>query len=80
MPSITVKNIPQELYDKLKIVATLNHRSINNEMINCLESVLMPQRLSINEKLLRAKRIRNQINISKIDAYEIKNAIEEGRQ
>lgn len=80
MPSITVKNIPQELYDKLKIVATLNHRSINNEMINCLESVLMPQRLSINEKLLRAKRIRDQINTGKIDANEIKRAIEEGRQ
>ncbi|WP_419661799.1 hypothetical protein Dvar_22320 [Desulfosarcina variabilis str. Montpellier] len=79
MPSITVKNIPQELYNKLKIVATLNHRSINNEMINCLESVLMPQRLTISEKLLRAKRIRNKIDISKIDANEIKRAIEEGR-
>lgn len=80
MPSITVKNIPQELYNKLKIAATLNHRSINNEMINCLESVLMPQRLTISEKLLRAKRIRNKINISKIDANDIKSAIEEGRQ
>ena len=79
MPSITVKNIPQELYNKLKIVATLNHRSINNEMINCLESVLMPQRLTISEKLLRAKRIRSKIDISKIDANEIKRAIEEGR-
>ncbi len=80
MPSITVKNIPQELYNKLKIVATLNHRSINNEMINCLESILMPQRLTTSEKLLRAKRIRNNINISKIDANDIKRAIEEGRQ
>ena len=79
MPSITVKNIPQELYNKLKIVATLNHRSINNEMINCLESVLMPQRLTVSEKLIRAKRIRNKIDITKIDANEIKRAIEEGR-
>jgi plasmid stability protein len=79
MPSITVKNIPQELYNKLKIVAALNHRSINNEMINCLESVLMPQRLTIGEKLLRAKRIRNKIDIGKVDANEIKRAIEEGR-
>lgn len=80
MPSITVKNIPQELYDKLRIAATLNHRSINNEMISCVESILMPQRVTVSEKLSRAKRIRNKINIDKIDADEIKNAIEEGRQ
>jgi hypothetical protein len=34
MASITVKNIPQELYEKLKITASLNRRSLNNEMIN----------------------------------------------
>jgi antitoxin FitA len=79
MPSITVKNIPQDLYDRLKIVATLNHRSINNEMINCLETVLMPQRLTLDEKLLRAKQIRSKMNTIKIDADEIKRAIEEGR-
>ena len=33
--TITVKNIPQELYEKLKIAASVNHRSLNNEMINC---------------------------------------------
>jgi hypothetical protein len=41
MASITVKNIPQALYEKLKIVGSMNRRSINNEMIICLESVIM---------------------------------------
>jgi len=80
MPSITVKNIPQKLYEKLKITASLNHRSLNNEMINCIESVLMPKRLSISDKLLRAKRIRTQFSDDLIDPEEIKNAIEEGRE
>lgn len=80
MPSITIKNIPQELYEKLKITASLNHRSLNNEMINCLESVLMPRRLSVSDKLLRAKRIRNQFSADVFDPDEIKKAIEEGRE
>ena len=80
MASITVKNIPQELYEKLKITASLNHRSLNNEMINCIESVLMPQRLSVSDKLLRAKRIRTQIFSDVVDPDEIKKAIEEGRE
>ncbi len=79
MPSITIKNIPQELYEKLKIAASLNHRSINNETINCLESVLMPQQLSVVDKLLRAKRIRTKLGNAVFDPDEIKNAIEEGR-
>lgn len=80
MPSITIKNIPQELYEKLKIAASLNHRSLNNEMINCLESVLMPRRLSVTDKLLRAKRIRTQFSADVFAPDEIKKAIEEGRE
>ncbi len=80
MASITVKNIPDELYTKLKISASLNRRSINNEMIHCIESVLMPQRLSVSEKIMRAKRIRIQIGSEEFDPDEIKKAIEEGRE
>jgi plasmid stability protein len=80
MPSITIKNIPQELYEKLKTTASLNHRSLNNEMINCLESVLMPRRLSVADKLLRAKRIRTQFSTDVFNPDEIKKAIEEGRE
>ena len=48
-------------------------------MINCLESVLMPQRLSVADKLLRAKRIRTQLSDEVFDPDEIKKAIEKGR-
>ena len=80
MASITIKNIPQELYERLKIVATNNHRSLNNEMIHCLESVLMPQRLSVSDKLSRAKKIRTRIGADTFDPDEIKKAIREGRE
>lgn len=37
MPSFTVKNIPDELYESLRNAAGLHRRSINNEIISCLE-------------------------------------------
>jgi len=40
MPSITVKNIPDDLYKRLKLRAAANHRSINSEIIVCIEQVV----------------------------------------
>ena len=37
MASITVKNIPADLYEHLKESAGANHRSLNGEIIACLE-------------------------------------------
>lgn len=79
MASITIKNIPADLYEKLRTTASLHRRSINSEMINCLESVLMPKKLSINERLQRAKWIRSRIDIDTVDPHEIARAIAEGR-
>jgi len=79
MASITLKNIPDNLYDKLKMTANIHHRSINSEMIHCLELVLMPKTLAVNERLQRAKLIRSNINAGTIDPVEINNAISNGR-
>ncbi|GMU94081.1 MAG: hypothetical protein AMXMBFR4_31390 [Candidatus Hydrogenedentota bacterium] len=58
MPSITVKNIPPELYAQLKRSAEVNRRSINNEIIVCLERVLHPAQRPVNELLAEAAAIR----------------------
>ncbi len=39
MVAITVKNIPAELYERVKERAKTNHRSINNELITILEAI-----------------------------------------
>jgi len=46
MPTVTVKNIPDNLYDYLKQTASLNHRSVNSEIIVCLERTLRSQKIS----------------------------------
>ena len=38
--TLTLKNIPDELYERLKSAAELNRRSLNSEAIVCLESGL----------------------------------------
>jgi plasmid stability protein len=40
MATLTIKNIPEELYEQLKQRAAQNRRSINSEVIVCLERVL----------------------------------------
>jgi len=42
MPSLTIKNIPASLFDRLKLRAAQNRRSLNNEVLECLERELMP--------------------------------------
>ena len=37
MPSITIKSLPPALHERLKDIARRHHRSLQNEIIDCLE-------------------------------------------
>lgn len=54
MPNLTVKNIPDELYVRLKEVARTHHRSMNSEIIYCVERTLGTHRVDISEHLASA--------------------------
>lgn len=56
--TLTLKNIPDEVYERLKVSAAAHRRSLNSEAIVCLESVLLPARLSASERLARARELR----------------------
>jgi plasmid stability protein len=38
MASVTVKNIPDDLYEQSKQAANAHHRSVNGELIYCLDT------------------------------------------
>ncbi len=42
VPTLTIKKVPEKLYHKLKERAARHHRSMNNEVIACLEQILLP--------------------------------------
>jgi antitoxin FitA len=55
VPNVNVKNIPKDLHRRLKERAARNHRSLNSEVIACLQEAVMPKRLDPDEA---AERIR----------------------
>lgn len=79
MPALTIKNMPDDLYEKLKEAAQIHRRSLNNEIIYCLETVLTPRKISTSERLQRVQNLRQQIPAGKVGAADIKEAIEQGR-
>jgi antitoxin FitA len=79
VPAFTIKNLPDDLYRKLKEVARIHHRSINSELINCLEMVLAPRKLSVAERLQRARSLRRQVPAGRVTPEDIEDAIDSGR-
>jgi plasmid stability protein len=55
--TLTLKNIPDDVYERLKLSAAANRRSINREAIVCLEAALAT-RIAPAERLARARTLR----------------------
>jgi plasmid stability protein len=79
MATFTLKNIPDELYKQLKETAKAHHRSINSELINCLEIVLKPKKVPVEQRLARLRSLRAQVSPNTVMHEEIRQAINEGR-
>jgi plasmid stability protein len=59
MPTtLTLKGIPDDVYERLKLVAEVHRRSLNNEAIACLETMLLPRKATASERIARARALR----------------------
>ena len=58
MPTITVRDMPPGLYEKLKLSAELSHRSLNSEIIECLERGVCSRPVDPDRVLANARRLR----------------------
>jgi plasmid stability protein len=79
MATVTVKNIPDELYDRLKSVAEINRRSINSEIIMCIENAVTSCRINPGEVLENARQLRRLTAGHLINDEEFNQAKAEGR-
>ncbi|MCD6118102.1 Arc family DNA-binding protein [bacterium] len=79
MRNITVKNIPDDLYDKIKTTAHDNRRSINNEIINRLDRSLKSAKLDVNSLIRRIETFHNNIEMPLLTDDLIQNVKQEGR-
>ena len=78
--SLTLKNIPDALYERLKAAAELHRRSLNSEAIVCLESVLLPNRVAPSDRVARARALRAGLPQGRFTAEEIDAAKRAGRE
>ncbi len=79
MTTFTVKNIPTDIYDLLKQSAATNRRSINSEIIVCIEKSVSSRRIEVAMLLARARKIRKKTRNYLFTEDEIIKAKLEGR-
>jgi antitoxin FitA len=58
MATLTIKNIPAGLYERLKKSAVINRRSINSEVIVCIEQSLLAPKSDPAATLSRIRALR----------------------
>lgn len=79
MPAVTVKNLPDGLYQRLKTSAQAHHRSINGELIATLERALCVQRTDPEQQLAQIRALRSGLDLPPLDPDAIRAAIDSGR-
>ena len=79
MPSVTVKNIPDHAYKSLKQIATVNHRSINSEIICLIEKATVSRAFNPEHYLIQAKRSRQKTQQFILTGDILQKAKEKGR-
>ena len=80
MPAnLTLKGVPDEVYERLKESAAANHRSLNSEIIAVLEARVLPHRLSAQDHLTAIRATRARLKKTMFDHRELDRIKREGR-
>ncbi len=78
--TLTLRNIPDNLYVQLKASAAANQRSLNLEAIACLESGLLAKHISPTARIARAGRLRASLPEAAFLPEDIDTYKREGRR
>ena len=79
MPAITLKNIPDSLYLQLKTAASVNHRSLNSEILYCVERTLGTHKINVSEHIEMARKLRAKTAQQNLTDQELNDLKNEGR-
>lgn len=80
MATLTIKNIPDDLYKQLKQSADAHRRSINSEAIVCLERSLQNGQRNTDELLATIRKLRRKTTPYKLTDKVLAQAKGEGRR
>lgn len=56
--NISLKDVPNELHEKIKERAKRSHRSVNSEIIYLLETIVEPQKIDYENEIVAIKTLR----------------------
>ncbi|MGD9347675.1 MAG: Arc family DNA-binding protein [Candidatus Aminicenantes bacterium] len=80
MATLTIKNIPMDVYERLKLRAKANRRSINQEVIAVIERALETPPIDIDATMDRTRKIRELTAQYRIRDEELEQWKNEGRK
>lgn len=69
--TLILKNVPDEVHERLEHSARMNRRSMSSEAIVCLEAALLRHKLAPLERLARARALRAALPNWKFRARDI---------
>jgi len=76
--NITIRDIPDDVYEKIKKQAELHHRSINSEVIVYLKKLVKSIRRDPDQVISRAKKLKQKAK-GTVSMDEIQQVIDQGR-
>ena len=80
MPALTIKNIPDDLYVRLKEAARAHGRSLNSEILYCVERMLVPYKIDVSDHLSIAWKLREKTVAHSVTDEMLNSAKKDGRQ
>ena len=80
MATLTIKNIPLDIYERLKLRAKTNRRSINQEVIAVIERALEIPPLDVDSTIQRTQKIRELTAQYRLQDKELRKWKNEGRK
>ncbi len=80
MPAITLKNIPNDLYDQIKKSAEVNYRSLNAEILFRLRQTLGTKPISAESLFARINDLNKRVHLPLLTDEFLTKAKNEGRE
>jgi antitoxin FitA len=74
MPALTIKGIPDPLYRSLKNRATAHRRSLNSEILVCLEQAVAAEPVDPEAILARADAVRARLRVPRLTEARLRSA------
>ena len=79
MPTLTIKGLPDPIYERLKAQAEAHRRSLNSEIITCLERAVAAPPLDVEPFLAKLETFSQGLRVTPLTDKELRAARERGR-